>query len=190
MNLTVHHSAMVRTGLADDAGPSEAHGMQGTTKRLKISRSVMDGSGKSQRVQVAKCILAAACYAVKHGDAAAVTLLVGRLTSVHRLQLSELLRELLLSELLLLLTDVCSVDCLHAQPHDPNGHEQETLSVDIKPGWKGGTRITFDGKGALRAACIATGTTSAPEHAESAHGWCPCASAPVMGVTRSMRRRA
>ena len=33
------------------------HGMQGTTKRLKISRSVMDGSGKSQRVQVAACIL-------------------------------------------------------------------------------------------------------------------------------------
>ena len=28
--------------------------------------------------------------------------------------------------------------------------------MDIKPGWKGGTRITFDGKGALRTACIAT----------------------------------
>ncbi|KAK9819082.1 hypothetical protein WJX81_006681 [Elliptochloris bilobata] len=50
---------------------------KGTTKRLKISRSVMDGSGNSQRVQ-------------------------------------------------------------------------ETLSVDIRPGWKGGTRITFDGKGDQR----------------------------------------
>ena len=28
---------------------------------------------------------------------------------------------------------------------------QETLSVDIKPGWKSGTRVTFDGKGAPRA---------------------------------------
>ena len=27
--------------------------------------------------------------------------------------------------------------------------------MDIKPGWKGGTRITFDGKGAVRAACTA-----------------------------------
>ena len=40
-------------------------GVQGTTKRLKISRSVMDGSGKSQRVQVAACTLAVACYIAK-----------------------------------------------------------------------------------------------------------------------------
>ena len=52
--------AMVRSGAADDVGPNDMHGMQGTTKRLKISRSVMDGSGKSQRVQVAACILAIA----------------------------------------------------------------------------------------------------------------------------------
>ena len=34
------------------------------------------------------------------------------------------------------------------------GFWQETLSVDIKPGWKGGTRITFDGKG-VHAFCRA-----------------------------------
>lgn len=60
------------------------HAMQGTTKRLKISRSVMDGSGKSQRVQVAACAPAAAWCAVKH-NSASVTLFVGHvLTSVPR----------------------------------------------------------------------------------------------------------
>ena len=49
----------------------DMHGVQGATKRLKVSRSVMDGSGKSQRVQVAACILA--CHAVNHEDAVRAT---------------------------------------------------------------------------------------------------------------------
>ena len=74
----------------------------------------------------------------------------------------------LLSELLPV-KNIIRVSCLRAQLY--SGCVQETLSVDIKPGWKGGTRITFDGKGALRAACIAAGKTS-KGHAGSAHSRC------------------
>ena len=68
---------VARTVAAGDFGATDLRGMQGTTKRLKISRSVMDGSGKSQRVQVPARIVAIVSSALEHEDAALVTLLVG-----------------------------------------------------------------------------------------------------------------
>lgn len=77
------------------------------------------------------------------------------------------------------------------QPHDPHGCVQETLSVDIKPGWKGGTRITFDGKGALRIACIAIATVRpAMEGMQQRSRMVSSASAPVLGMTGSKHCQA